>query len=352
MKQNKQKDRPGGKEEVFIVKPVVKGYGLDYLHLTLIILVVILVALSFSLTLAKPATLVRCSNSTSASGCSSPSAPLHNESQVLSAAEHALVFYGSLNTSLSLLPYYSLVNRSTVSYVPSGKYWLVVIPYVSPFNRSVIYNFSMIVTDSNLSVRNAFINSVTPVANAGKSVVALGTVGVDQTAACNTTKPIPIYLITDPYAPGAFQAIDSAINASARYGNSIAVKYFMVFSSYSISRYQGFGTGQTQLLGNYMFCASKQRNFRQFMSNLSIAYTGEPLDNLTLAQVAQGSMLNTSSLNGCLTNSSTAIDYQAVFAQRYNITSTPQLLVNCKYLTIPQRLDDAIDYSLSETGSG
>ena len=180
----------------------------------------------------------------------------------------------------------------------------------------------------------------------------MGTVSVDQTAVCNLTKPIPIYLITDPYAPGAFAAMASAINASARYGNSISVKYFMVFSSYSISRYPGFGSGQTQLLGNYMFCASKQHNFRQFLSNLSIPYTGEPLNNLTLGQVAQGSSLNISALNSCLTNSSTAIDYQAQFADRYNITSTPQLIVNCKYLTIPQSLDDAINYSLSRIGPG
>ncbi len=332
----------GGKEPVFIVKPVARGHGLDYLHVTLVVLVVVLVGLAFALAYSKPANLVSCQGNSSGS-CGSPQ---HNQSQVLAAADHALVYYSSLNTSLSLLPYYSLVNRSTASYVPSGKYWLVIIPYLSPFNRNTIYNFSMLISDSNLSVRNAFVNSVTPSAKGGESVAALGTVGIDDLAACNVTKPIPVYLITDPYAPGAFAALRSALNASSLYGNSIATKYFVVFSSYAISRYPGFGLQQTQLLGDYMYCASRQRNFGQFVSNLSIAYTGQPLNNLTLYDVAEGSSLNTGSLAACLDNSSQTINYQAQLAASYNITSTPQFIVNCKYLTLPQTLDYAINYSL------
>lgn len=345
MKQKTQSGKLSGKEPVFIVKPVVKGYGLDYLHISLLVLIVILVALSFSLAYMKPAVTVQPANN-------STSSPTHNQSQVLSAAEHALVYYGNYNTSLSLLPYYSLINRSTASYVPSGKYWLVLIPYLSPFNSNAVYNFSVTIADSNLSVRNAFINTIAPVNEGGKTVVGLGTVSVDQTAVCNVTKPLPVYLITDPYAPGALPAISSAINASSKYGGSIDVKYFMVFSKYAIAHYQGFGIQQTQQLGNYMYCASKQSNFRQFVSNLSIAYTGEPLNNLTLSDVAQGSSLNMQALNACIVNSSTAINYQAEFASNYNITSTPQLIVNCRYLTIPQTLDYAINYSLRSIGAG
>lgn len=345
MKQDK-KGKLDGKQPVFIVKPVAKGYGLDYLHVTLIALVIVLVAFAFALSFMRPAVSTQCQITNTSMGCS----PTHNESQVISVAEKALVYYGKLNTSLSLLPYYSLINRSTASYVPSKGYWLVVVPYVSPYNQSVIYNFTMFISDSNLSVKNAFINSVTPTNGGEKSVVALGTVGVDQTVACNVTKPLPVYLITDPYAPGALNAIQSLINASSLYGNSIKADYFMVFSKYAISKYPGFGISQTQLMGNYMYCASKQPNFQKFISNLSIAYTGEPLNNLTLSQVAQGSSLNIDALNACISNSSTAIDYQAELASNYNITSTPQIIVNCKYLTIPQTLDDAINYSLKQAG--
>lgn len=345
MASKKTKDaRLGGKEPVFIIKPVAKGYGLDYLHMTLGVLVVILIAFAFVLASSKPAVVSGCaSNSTSCN------LPQHNQSQVLSAANHDLVSYASINTSLSLLPYYSLVNRSTASYVPSGKYWIVNIPYVTPFNRSIIYNFSMIITDSNLSVKNAFINTIPPHSISGKSVAGLGAISIDNTAACNVTKPIPVYLITDPYAPGAFAAINTLINASSSYGNSIDARYFMVYSDYAISKYNGFGAAQTQLLGNYMYCASKQRNFSEFMSNLGIAYNGQPLDNVSLQGVAKGSSLDIGTLTACLQNSSTAINYQAALASNYNITATPQLIVNCKYLTIPQTLDYAINYSLKNT---
>jgi hypothetical protein len=345
-KKTKKDPRLSGKEAVFIVKPVLKGHGLDYLHVTLLALVVILVAFAFVLSYSKPASIGTSCNANSIS-CSTPQ---HNQSQVLSAANQALVYYSSINTSLSLLPYYSLVNQSIASYVPSGKYWLVVIPYISPYSRSTTYNFSMVIYDSNLTVKNAYINSIRPIGVSGKSVSALGVVSIDDTAACNTTKPIPVYLITDPYAPGTFAAINTLITASSTYGSSIDAKYFMVFSKYAISKYAGFGAGQTQLMGNYMYCASKQRNFAQFMSNLTIAYTGQPLSNLTLTQIAEGSLLNQSQMSECLTNSSATIDYQAELASRYNITATPQLIVNCKYFTLPQTLGYAINYSLKSIG--
>jgi hypothetical protein len=350
MASNKKKSNGlGGKEAVFIVKPVAKGYGLDYIHVTLAVLVVILVGLAFALAAFKPAATVApsCSTSNAVSNCITT--PQHNSSQVLMAASEALVYYSTLNTSLSLLPYYSLMNRSRASYVPYGREWLVVVPYVSPYNSLVVYNFSMLIYDSNLSVKNAFINSVMPLVRTGKSVAGLGAVSIDTTSACNTTKPLPVYLITDPYAPGAFAAINSSIAASKKYGDSVDVSYFMVFSRFAISHYAGFSAGQTQLIGNYMYCASKQKNFPQFISNLSIAYNGDPLSNLTLTNVAQGSSLQMGDLGSCLANSSTAIDYQSELASHYNITSTPLLIVNCKYLTIPQTLDYAINYSLNST---
>jgi hypothetical protein len=334
-----------GKEPVFIIKPVMKGHGLDYLHLTLAVLVVVLIGFAFALAYSKPASVSTPCSANSIS-CSTPQ---HNESAVLSAADHALVYYSSINTSLSLLPYYTLANRSTASYVPNGRYWLVMIPYQSPFNSSITYNFSMVIYDSNLSVRNAFINSVIPRELSYRSVAALGAVAMDNTAACNTTRPIPVYLITDPYAPGAFAAVNSLLAAKAFYGNSIYTDYFVVYSNYAISKYQGFGIGQTQLLGNYMYCASKQSNFSRFMSNLGIEFTGEPLDNVSLGDVARGSSLSIGPLTACLANSSTAINYQAQLASNFNITSTPQLIVNCKYLTIPQTLYYAINYSLKGT---
>jgi hypothetical protein len=326
------------------VKPLVKGYGLDYLHLTLIVLVVVLVVLAFALTFSKPPVAVGCANTLNAQNCTT-SAPVHNATQVLQIAEHEIAAYRNLNTSLSLLPYYSMVNRSTVSYVPTKKYWLVVVPYLDPYNSSVVFNFSMLVYDSNLSVGYTFINSVRVEPTASESAAGLGILSDDSISACDT-KPLPVYLITDPYAPGALPAIEAAINASREYGSSINMSYFYIFSGYAISKYSGYTAPVTQQLGSYLACASRQRNFAQFISNLSSAYSGNPLSNYTLYQIALGSSLNTTSLNSCLAKSAQILDVESGLASTYNITSTPQFVVNCRYFTIPQTLGYAINYSL------
>ena len=55
-------------------------------------------------------------------------------------------------------------------------------------------------------------------------------------------------------------------------------------------------------------------------------------------------------MTACLENSSASIDYQAEMASSYNITATPQFIVNCKYFTLPQTLDYAINYALKNSG--
>jgi hypothetical protein len=56
------------KEPVFIVKPALKNFGLDYLHIILIALVIILIALAFALSTFKQGTIItNCQNSTTSS---------------------------------------------------------------------------------------------------------------------------------------------------------------------------------------------------------------------------------------------------------------------------------------------
>ncbi len=338
----------GVKEPVFIVKPVARGYGLDYLHVTLVALVVILAGLAFALSFMKPAVVLKCANGTTANGTCATS--VHTSNQVLLSVEKALANYQSVNSSLSLLPYYSLVNRANASYMPSSGRWLVVIPYIDPYNTSITLNFSMLVSDANLTILRAFIQSINPRVSYNETVVGPGSIEIDGAPSCTTTKPVDAYMITDPYAPGAISALRTAFNASRRYGSEINMSYYIVFSRYAISRYQGFGEAQTQAIGDYIFCASKQRGFGDFLSNLSIAFTGQPLSNYTLSDVAQGSSLNMSEMDSCLAGSTQALDYQAQLASKYNIVSTPQFVVDCRYLTIPQTLGYAINYSLSHEG--
>ncbi len=336
-----------GKEPVFIVKPALKNYGLDYLHISLIALVIILIVLAFALSSFKQGIVVtNCQYGSNSTG--SCNTTVHNSTQVLAAAERYLAAYSNVNTSLALVPYYALVNKSKVSYLVQGREWLVVVPYIDPFVKNTIFNMSLLLYDSNLSLANSFQQTLLPSVKTNNSVVALGTVSLYGEAACRTSTPIPIYVVTDPYAPGAINALNTTIKAARQYGSRINVSYFFIFSGYSISYYKGYGVSQTQYLGMYMECASQQRDrFPQFLSNLSIAYTGSPIGNQTLYQIVLGSGLNTSEFSGCMNNVTRTLNVQAEFANLYHIVSTPTVIVNCRYSTIPQTINYAINYSLN-----
>lgn len=341
------KSKMSGKEPVFIIRPANKTLGLDYLHITLMALVIILIVLAFALSTFKQAVLTtNCQYGVAVNGTCN--ATVHTQAQALDAAEHDLAAYSNVNTSLSLIPYYALVNRSKVSYLVQTKQWLVTVPYIDPLAKNTIFNVSLLLYDSNLSLANSFIQTLKPAIPTNNSVVALGTVNIYNEAACKTSKPIPIYVVTDPYAPGALNAINTTIKASRAYGNSINVSYFFIFSGYSQQYYSSFGTVQTQQMGRYMECASRQPSkFPQFMQNLSIAYTGRPIENQTLYQIVEGSNLSISSFNSCMDNVTTALNIQNQFANLYHIISTPTIIVNCRYSTLPQTLDYAINYSLN-----
>lgn len=333
------------KEPVFIIRPASKHLGLDYLHILLIALVIILVVLSFALSTFQPAKIVtNCQYGTNAnSTCNST---VHNSSQALSAAEHYFAAYSSINTSLSLIPYYLLVNESQVSYLAGQKEWLVTVPYIDPLVKNKQFNISLLLYDSNLSLASSFLQTLKPVNDTNDSVVALGTVNLAGESACKTTKPIPVYVVSDPYAPGTISSIFTAINQSKAYTSSINVSYFFIFSGYSQHFYAGYGQDETQLMGRYLSCASGQSNFPQFLSNLSIAYTGLPLSNATLYQVMLGSNLNATKFGDCMSNVTARLNYESEFANLYNIVSTPTVIVNCRYSTLPQTLPYAINYSL------
>ena len=97
-----------------------------------------------------------------------------------------------------------------------------------------------------------------------------------------------------------------------------------------------------------MECAAEQNSkFPQFVSNLSVAYTGEPLSNQTLHDIEQGSGLNTTEFSTCMQNTTSKLNVAAEFANLYHIVSTPAVIVNCRYSAIPQTLNYAINYSLN-----
>ncbi len=335
------------KEPVFIIRPANKNLGLDYLHIALIALVIILVGLAFALSTFKQGVVItNCQYGTTNSTCNST---VHNSTQALAAAERILAAYSNVNTSLSLIPYFSLINQSTVSYLAQSKEWIVVIPYIDPLLNNTVFKMSLLLYDSNLTLANSFLETLSPTIPTNNSVVALGTVNIYGEPTCRTSKPIPVYVVTDPYAPGVINTLNQSIRVAKQYGASINVTYFFIFSGYSQQFYKGFGITQTQLMGQYMECASRQQpnNFHNFLSNLSMAYSGIPLQNETLYQIEQGSSLNLTEFGGCMSNVTTTLNLQAQFANLYHIISTPTMIINCRYSTIPQSINYAINYSLS-----
>jgi len=337
--------KPAKAEPVYILKPAFKRGGLDYLHISLIAFVIILIALAYALSTFK--TTLICSYGTLNSTCITPK---HNSTQALGAAERILASYSTMNSSLSLLPYYALVNRSTVEYLSNTSEWLIVIPYINPFTNETL-SFSMLVNDSNLSLVLPFQQTIAPLVYVNNKVVAPGTISLYGRTDCSSSAPIPTYSITDPYAPGALQSILRATNASKRYDGEVNITYYFIFTGNAAQLYRAYGVNETQLMGAYLKCATGQGKLGAFTSNLTTAFHGYPLSNSTLSQVAAESYLNASLLSTCLKTVYISLEYQARLAAFYNVTQTPTFIINCRYQTLPQTLDKAINYALAHASN-
>ena len=343
-------NRKNGKEPVFIIRPAVKRFGLDYLHISLLVLVVILVALAFSLSVFRRGVVLQnCQYGVVNGTCA---ALEHNGTQALQSAERILASYATVNTSFSLLPYYSLINQSQAAYLPNQDRWLVVIPYLNPLLNNEKSNFSMLLYGSNLTLASPFIETIKPASPTNNTVQGLGFVNIYGRALCTTSKPIQVYLVTDPYAPGAIQSLYTALNASRQFNGSVNMSYYFIFSQYAAGFYNGYGIQKTQALGQYLSCASRQPGkLAGFLSNLTILYKGLPVSNYTLDQVEIGSGMNTTRFNACLNTSAANLNYQASLAGLYGVTVTPEFITDCKYASIPQTLGYAINYTLKSIGS-
>lgn len=334
------------KEPVFIVKRASKMGGLDYLHVSLIVLVLVLIALAFSLAYFKQGTVLKnCDYGIVNGTCATPQ---YNASQVLGAAERILAGYAYVNSSISLLPYYSEPSKANISYIQSLNTWLVKMPYANPLASNRTFYFSMLLSGSNLSLVQSFYQNIILPRQTNNSVVSFGTVQIAGKVFCQTRTPIPVYLITDPYAPGAFSAISEAANLSAAYGSKLNVSYKLIFTNYSTSWYAGYGAFQTQLLGRYLYCSSAQNDMQGYAANVIKIFAGRPLANETLYNTAVGSGLNGSELGSCLANSTSILTYQAQLAKFYNVVSTPQFVVNCRYSAIPETATSALNYTLQQ----
>ncbi len=325
-------------EPVFMVKAATKHGGLDYLHISLIILVMILVALTFTLSFFKAPVVVPILNNSSCNANCIANVSINNAT-VIAKAETILAGYAMVNTSLSLLPYYMVTN--SIRAIPlANRDWLITVNFINPLANDSVFNMSLILS-KNLSLK-----TIKPVIQSSTKINAYGTVEINNKYNCNYTLPISVYLITDPYAPAALSSILNAINLSSTEPSKISVSYYFVFAKYSMQLYDKYGVYSTQLLGNYL--ASKQRGFKTFVEDLSKVFTGTPVSQAMLNQLVAEANINMSSFSDCINNASSILNGQAALASFYNVTSTPIFIVNCHYLSLPQTVTSAIDYAINQ----
>ena len=141
--------RKGSSSEGVVIKPIGIFGGIDNIHIALGILVVILVMILLALSYSKPQVLV--TNFTNQSS-------LHNASEAIRAASQFLASYAYVNTSISLVPYFTMANNATASYIPTQKEWLVTMQSQNPITKA-IFNITLLVSDYNLSSITPFFHA-------------------------------------------------------------------------------------------------------------------------------------------------------------------------------------------------
>jgi hypothetical protein len=346
-----------------IVKPLGRTGGLDSIHLALVSLVVILIAILLVISFYKqsPPTILPSNvstNTTSILSCEYGAAngrcilPLHNESQIKSYAEEFLAGYDTINTSLSLIPYLSEVNLMNLSYNPSNHYWYLSFPIENPSGGKLLH-FSLMINDSNVSEIIPMIQTLSPAESAyqasGNLVVSKGVVSLSGKVACGTVSPLQVYWFVDPYSPGGISSLANMTSLQSKYGSKIKISLEILFTQYSQSVANTYGLNKTMQLGDYLFCSSEQggQPFVSFTKSLENSYSGSYISKSELSAYASNAGLNTSMINSCMNSAGTYINRQAVLAKYYNVISSPIVVTDCRYLSLPQTTADAIQYANS-----
>ena len=336
------------KEPEIIVKRIGRFGGLDSIHISLLVLVVLLIAVLLVVSYSKPISIRNTTVENCTYGMLNGTCvyPIHSEAEVTSQAERILASYGYVNTSLSLLPYYSDVGNMSVSYMPESKEWLVRIPVTNAISGSSFY-VSFQIYDSNLSLATPYIQAIAPSSIVNNMVVSEGVVKAYNKFACPVQYPLPVYLFIDPYAPGSIQALSNIENLSSRFGGKLNVTVKVLYGPYSEMIASQYGSQNAQSLGKYILCASMQDNFSKFVGGLNAIYSNSYVSGATLNNLAKFSGINTGELDSCMANATSLMNRQSLLAKFYNITSTPIVVTDCMYLSLPQTEPNAICYANS-----
>ncbi|MDE1834247.1 MAG: hypothetical protein KGH64_02830, partial [Candidatus Micrarchaeota archaeon] len=268
--------------------------------------------------------------------------------QAKTAAERILAAYGTLNSTLSLLPYFSKVNNINASYLPVTKQWYVSIPYKTPYTSNT-YLFGVLISDANPSSFATFVQELPPGNLTNNYVVAPGVIKLYSQTQCSTTSPLQVYWFIDPYAPGSIPSLVNESNLQSSLGSKANFSVKILYTSYSQKITNTYGLNNTVALGDYIECGSLQRNFTGFVKALNASYSGTYMPSYILSGIAGNSGFNMSSLNSCISAASSPVVRLAQHdqAQRFNVTSPSAVVTDCQYLSIPQTAHQAICYSNS-----
>jgi len=342
------------KEPEIVIRPIGKFGGLDNIHIALIALVAILVILMAIIAYSKPQVLVssNVSNATCSGFCANQIAslsikPLHTQSEIINYTERVLATYNFINMNSSLgiyLPFYSNVSMINASYSPSSGEWYVVVPIKNSISNSTFYA-SFEIYDKNLTLARSYIQTISPNKILSYKVVYPGVIAVPGKFACNIASPVQVFWFIDPYAPGSIYSLEQILKLENEFGSNVNVSVKILFGAYTDLVGSRYGVFDAQELGKYILCASQQKNFSNFVINLNALYSNNYMNNQTLYTIAKYSGLNIPMLNSCILNSTTLINRQTLLAEYYNITATPAVIVNCKYLTLPQTAANGVCFT-------
>ncbi|MEM0201191.1 MAG: hypothetical protein QXD23_02190 [Candidatus Micrarchaeaceae archaeon] len=339
--QNKKINEPS-----VVIKPIGKLGGLDGIHIILILLLIISLAILLYVTYAKQSivlisnqtttnqtlNLTNCEYGYSNNYCATP---IHNASQIKKIFESFLASYTYINSSLSVVPYISEVNQIKEYYSPNTKTWIVTVPE-KYFITNTTFILSAIINDSNTSQIFPLIQTIKPVLKSQNYVYGYGYISLSNKTSCITSNSTPLYWFIDPYSPGSISSLSYLEKLQNKFNNTISPEIDILYTQYSQTVADQYGLQNTTLMGKYIFCSSKQPNFNTFINTLNSSYQNEYMSPNELNQIAKNSELNLTQINQCISSSSVIINRQAVLANYYNITSTPSVIIGCKYETIPQ----------------
>ncbi len=335
-------------EPGMIIKPLGRYGGLDSLHLSLAVAVVLLFLLLLVVSYGKPILITsnstsNCTNSSAGGSCPGPK---HTAAQIGLLAEQVLASYGGINSSLSLLPFISNSSAMNVSYLPASKSWYVFLP-AKNFVSNIGFTFAILISDLNTSEITPLLQTVKPSRISNNSVVSLGVVKLAGKAPCLARSPMNLYWFIDPYAFGAVKSLENASTIEQLYGSRANLTIKIIVGQDTQRVASSTSLFNALQLSRYTFCASKQKNFAGFVSDLNGYYSGAYVPQTDLNNSARAASLNFTQLNACLDSATQAINSQALLAQYYNITQTPEAVVDCQYLALPQTAKQALCYANS-----